>query len=514
MDEYTKDALVNRDEPIPVIQFEDSIDLSDEEYADAIIKHNDGSSRKAAMSGLKDKASNVKDKVKESKLSLQDRLLERYVSSVAFTAPYSQTMDGSLTFFRLLQKVIPVEDLSENRGDASTTASQSFVAKPSFSLPVMSSNFRRFNSRIGVVFVFQARMIRLMSWKVPSHTLSLLAVYTFVCLDPYLLTILPLVVLLLGVLVPAFLARHPVPSSYQIQSTLEYAPSGPAIDPATTVKPAKELSKDFFRNMRDLQNSMEDFSLVHDKLVSILAPPTNFSNEPLSSTIFLMLFVLSTVLFITSHLIPWRYIALVAGWFIIVGGHPAIEPTLTNFRKTQVKPQSKRAQSLLDSWIEKDIILDSAPEIREVEVFELQKKSYAGEWEPWLYSPDPWDLGSRARIAEEKVPGTRFFEDVACPNGWTWEEAKWSLDLWSREWVEERCISSVEVETEGERWVWDLVYEKEGVYGEELENLLGSSPARKGKNKTGPFQEHRSIGRRGEWRRRRWVRLVKRTGMK
>lgn len=78
MDEYTKDALVNRDEPIPVIQFEDSIDLSDEEYADAIIKNNDGSSREAAMSGLKDKASNVKDKVKESKLSLQDRLLERY----------------------------------------------------------------------------------------------------------------------------------------------------------------------------------------------------------------------------------------------------------------------------------------------------------------------------------------------------------------------------------------------------------------------------------------------------
>jgi len=107
---------------------------------------------------------------------------------------------------------------------------------------------------------------------------------------------------------------------------------------------------------------------------------------------------------------------------------------------------------------------------------------------------------------------------VAPPNGWEWSEKKWALDLWSREWVEERIITGVEVETEGERWVYDINYE----YGDEDLDELGdgSGTPSKGKGKEKgkriPSWEEGSdveIGesrRRGEWRRRRWVRMVKR----
>ena len=83
--------------------------------------------------------------------------------------------------------------------------------------------------------------------------------------------------------------------------------------------------------------------------------------------------------------------------------------------------------------------------------------------------------------------GTRFFEDVACPRGWEWEGKKWELDLGSKEWVEERLVGGVEVEIEGERWVYDIEGEGGGEDGGEQQP-----------------------GRRGEWRRRRWIRNVKR----
>ncbi|KAL8995160.1 MAG: hypothetical protein Q9169_005069, partial [Polycauliona sp. 2 TL-2023] len=63
-------------------------------------------------------------------------------------------------------------------------------------------------------------------------------------------------------MVPAYLVRHPAPPPTIVHSS--YSINGPPLAPARTIKPAAEMSKDFFRNMRDLQNSMDDFSTVHD----------------------------------------------------------------------------------------------------------------------------------------------------------------------------------------------------------------------------------------------------------
>ena len=184
--------------------------------------------------------------------------------------------------------------------------------------------------------------------------------------------------------------------------------------------------------------------------------------------------------------------------------------------KTHVVPREKQAKSMLESWIASDIILDSAPETREVEIFELQKLSPAGEWESWLFSSSPYDPLSEARIKGERAKGTRFFEDVKAPMGWEWSEKKWALDLWSREWVEERIITGVEVETEGERWVYDIRYEYDDMDQDFFPELESTRTPIKGKKKVLPSWEEGSEadiegrGRRGEWRRRRWVRMVKR----
>ncbi|PBP20388.1 integral peroxisomal membrane peroxin [Diplocarpon rosae] len=496
MDEYTFDAFANRDDPIPVISFNSRDSLSDAaDDGDNVADDRKGDHIRRHGKHLKENVKKGYQKASSAGPGMQDRLLEK-----------------------LLQQVIPIEDLPSSRAEASPTSD--FISRPSFSLPTMSTNFRRFNARIGVVFVFQAKAIRLLSWNTPTHTFSFLAIYTFICLDPYLLAVLPFAILLLALLIPAFIARHPAPpptittlSSHTV--AFGYNAAGPPLAPAPTVKPVKELSKDFFRNMRDLQNCMEDFSRVHDQLITLLTPPTNFSNEPLSSTVFLFAFFAALFLFIASHLLPWRIIFLVLGWAATCSGHPTIQRQLLTTHKQHVAPRGEEAKSYLDSWIARDIVLDSAPETREVEIFELQRLSSAGEWESWLFSSSPYDPLSEPRIRAERPKGTRFFEDVQPPQGWEWSEKKWALDLWSREWVEERIITSVEVETEGERWVYDIRYEyndEDSVHGGvDVVNAKGKKrilPSWEEGGEAASESEWR--GRRGEWRRRRWVRMVKR----
>ena len=480
----------------------------------------------------------------------------------------------------------------------------------------MTNNFRRFNARIGIVFVFQNRMIRLLTWRTPSHTLSLLATYTFVCLDPYLLIVLPLTVALLFVMVPAFTSRHPPPppqtSTSRTTPYYHQAYTGPAIAPALTIKPASETSKDFFRNMRDLQNSMADFSNAHDFLVTNVAPATNFSDETFSSQLFLYLTILTSLSFITAHLLPWRLIFLLGGWGFIVSGHPTAQtwllkkqkraeaqaslaindPTLKHQRYIHGIPlpaTPAAIQSALTSF--REVTLSSTPETREVEIFELQHRPLhsisstasgaAAEWQPHLFTPSPYDPLSPARIAGDRPRGTRFFEDVVPPEGWEWAGKKWELDLEAGEWVNERLVVGVEydllnhdtddletaqkavvgdaanadenredtrlrristnrresVNLDFGGWVWDLPPAPGSganrnddlwlAYGDyDVPSMREDEKKKKKKEKKDKDKERRSgvsskdweeaarlenRGRTGEWRRRRWVRLVKRS---
>ncbi|RYC58129.1 hypothetical protein CHU98_g8076 [Xylaria longipes] len=489
MEEH-RTSFVNRDDPIPTIKLNSSsprpqtpTPSSSHKQAGSHDSYNSDTETPSRGSGIRGRISALKDKAR-----IQDHLVEK-----------------------LLAQVVPLDDADIPNDDPLPGR----TAKPNFTLPTMSNNFRRFNARIGVVFVFQARVIRLLAWRHPTHTLSFLAVYTFVCLDPSLLPLLPLVVLLVSVLVPSFVARHPAAEfSLTSEQAIGYSAHGPPIAPAVTVKPVKELSRDFFHNMRDLQNCMEDFSQMHDAIVRLVVPRTNFSNEAQSSALFVVLFAACLFMSIAANIMPWRLIFLVVGWALTCVGHPVIQRQLETAHKKHVLPQEEKAMTWVEKWVEGDVILDSAPETREVEIFELQRLSGAGEWEPWLFSASPYDPLSPARIAGERPVGTRFFEDVQPPQGWEWSEKKWALDLWSREWVEERIITGVEIETEGERWVYDIYdeqTEKIGVIDGSTLNNKGKGTEAAAKRPKPSWEEGEDgDGRRGGWRRRRWVRLVKR----
>lgn len=440
-----------------------------------------------------------------------------------------------LNLYRFLAQVIPAED-----GETSFTIDESVTSAhraPEFSLSTMSYNFRRFNARAGILFKLQDLTESLFEWQHPTQTLSFLAVYTFVCLDPHLIFVLPLVLLVLAVLIPGFVARHPAPPKGTLSSEqgVGYSAAGPPLAPPVTVTPVRELSRDFVKNMRRLQNQMGGFVIAHDLVVEKVLPLTNFGDEALSSTVFLAAVVGIFVMLTTAHLVPWRFVFLGVGWAHVCSTHPYAIQFLADLRAGKlsgVVPAdviagmdkvadrvasgggsggATVARSFADSWVAHDIILDSAPETREVEIFELQRKVPSGEWEPWVFCPNPYDPLSAARIAGDRPRGTRFFEDVAAPDGWEWSEKKWALDLWSREWVEERIITSVEVETEGERWVYDMYAgEDEALrHAGVVEHPDGAAAARTLGQASWEEGEDGN-GLKGEWRRRRWVRLVKR----
>ncbi|KAI9882516.1 MAG: hypothetical protein M1823_005735 [Watsoniomyces obsoletus] len=298
-------------------------------------------------------------------------------------------------------------------------------------------------------------------------------------------------------MVPAFLVRHPPPSGPFLADT--YFPYGPPIAPPVEVRPPSELSKDFFRNLRDLQNSMDDFSRVYDHLALSVGPVTSFADEELSSAVFVLLVALVGVLMVMSRFLPWRLISLVAGWTVISLGHPTVQQLLLTTHKEHVEPREPKARAWITEKVEHEFSTHLALESREVEIFELQRKSPTGEWEAWIFSPSPYDPLEAERICGRRPMGTRFLEDVQAPSGWTWTSSQWCLDLHSREWVEERYISAVEVETEGERWVYDLP-------------LLGHHSIESGEmafSDDGPGDDDSE-----QWRRRRWTRLVQQQRIK
>lgn len=161
-------------------------------------------------------------------------------------------------FAKLMHQMLPSDYTLENYSEPRDRRRDK--NRPQFSLTTMSSNFRRFNARcapmpylgrkknysnppnhrIGVVFVFQHRLLRLLQWQKPSHTLSALAVYSFVCLDPYLIALLPVACILFFIMVPSFIIRHPPPPSMPME---KYTAHGPAIAPPPEVKAVSEMSK-------------------------------------------------------------------------------------------------------------------------------------------------------------------------------------------------------------------------------------------------------------------------------
>ena len=77
MDEFTVDAFVNRDEPIPVATFDPGEGLSDEMCDDPAQPERKRDRLRRHTSNMKENVRKAQGKVAETGSSMQDRLLEK-----------------------------------------------------------------------------------------------------------------------------------------------------------------------------------------------------------------------------------------------------------------------------------------------------------------------------------------------------------------------------------------------------------------------------------------------------
>ncbi|KAF9240168.1 hypothetical protein BU15DRAFT_61505 [Melanogaster broomeanus] len=130
------------------------------------------------------------------------------------------------------------------------------------SLPIMTSNFRRFVAKVGPMFWLQDRIEEVVLWKKGwKRTTVFLAAYGFLCYFPRMALLIPHA-LLLGVM----LAYYPDPG----------APSEPIHVSEGTV--------DWQANIQAIQNLMGTVSDVHDAIIPLLPllvpPPQTPQSQP------------------------------------------------------------------------------------------------------------------------------------------------------------------------------------------------------------------------------------------
>lgn len=272
-----------------------------------------------------------------------------------------------------------------------------------FNIPVMGRNFRNMTARTGVIYDSYYAALRIVSWQSPSHTLSVLAIYSLIVLNPRLIPTIPFFFLLTYSMAPAYFYRHPpdptllysnkklstiiAASDYQPPQPSEDSPNpsspnatsptppalpnlatsnpsatdvlihhnispvisnGPPLGDPIIPRPVPEISREFYMNMVDTQNAMDIYVQLYDVLLALLRRFAFFDGDETTSS--LMYVVLIACLFASYYMtpfllayMPWKVIFLAVGWGAVVQCHPRYdqEKVLKPIKKELRKTKEK-----------------------------------------------------------------------------------------------------------------------------------------------------------------------------
>jgi hypothetical protein len=358
---------------------------------------------------------------------------------------------------RLVEKYIfqnlPAVSLDTDKMDRRMNAAKS---RPAFSVPIMSKNFRRLNTRTGIVFETVYYVEDVVSWTRPSETLSILIIYSFICLHPVFLFISPLLFLLFGIMIPAYVVRHP-PTGSSLPGFAVPSQGSPLRD-AHVPKPVPEISKEFVLNIVDTQNSMADFADLYDVSVEFLSSFAYFTDECRSSFFYSAILCSCGIIYISApyvvQYLPWRLLFLLVGWTTLGANHPSIRDIPG---RLHVVPDqwTNNAMAKINQVADTEFSWVETHEQREVEIFELQKFNFAESfWEPSIYVTDPY-VFVRFNIQQAPTFGAMTLQDVLPPNEWAYITDSWKRDYTPELWVKSRCLSDLVEIDHSEKWAYD-----------------------------------------------------------
>ncbi|OVF06876.1 putative peroxisomal membrane protein [Clavispora lusitaniae] len=418
---------------------------------------------------------------------------------------------------RLLRHTI-AEDSAESEQLSSRINDPSRSGKPQLSFRIFASNMKQLSAQMGTFFRLQYGLIHVLTWRKPTKTLTCLVVYTAVCCWPHLVVAFPLLFLLFGVIIPAHLYRHPfqrpeiLPVKKRGESFLDflnksddhsvvldllnepkegfsdtqsinssstsvsYASTPLTLSSASEKTTPEELRKkdkskyvksqvSMLMNMRDLQNLTTDILEAMEQAKQLSTNIVGFKDERLTTFVFYVTIAVTSVVLLLGKYIPWRAIFIFSGWAGLILCHPNTKKYLVGFgnaKSSKATEKKEPKQLFLDTFDSRSIIVDDEPEVRVVEIYELQARNILRrKWKPHAYSKRLFDWKDPVRVAGKRPHGVDNLSKVLPPPEWKYDFGyanNWHIDIEPQNFLWQRGIDMQHLECpsdETEGWIYD-----------------------------------------------------------
>ncbi|CCE61580.1 hypothetical protein TPHA_0A05050 [Tetrapisispora phaffii CBS 4417] len=365
------------------------------------------------------------------------------------------------------------------------------------SATTLGSNFGKLGSNLTTLFDLQESIIRLITWRAPSATITLLILLTFFINYPLLTLLIPLFNLLFRNMIPSYLHRHPSNlKKYPIKiiygrSLIEDVTTG---GPSNAWHPKSDFGKndlpsssseatydspniindrtsqvsvqnsnssvEIVANLRDLQNVTSSLVKLNEELEKFFYGLAGFKDESQSTLLFFICFISLFASLGLFYNINWPMFLITTIWTFMIAIHPKIKPLLINFIKIMLN--KKKNNNTKNRRFKHLVILDEQPEEQYVEIFEIYKKGITSyQWNLCVFSNQIYDPDDTVRKLEDPPHGVPTLEDITPPRTWTFDEnSNWEIDKDAAGWIKENELTlfanndfAMDEEYKRRRWV-------------------------------------------------------------
>lgn len=341
---------------------------------------------------------------------------------------------------------------------------------------VLASNLGKMSKQLNGIFEFQDSFIRLLTWKTPSRTILTLLIISLILFHPLYLLLLPLLYIAYGIITPSYTEKHNLRNTnYHLKkqygkSLLETIFSGGK--PATSVSnsfmdqlndPIDDLNLTdwedsdsglkLITNIRDFQNMTTNLLNLTNSISKFIYETASFKDEKRTTILFLQC-ILGYISFkIFSTWVNWPLFFSCLIWLLFLSLNPKWRPKfkyvlklIKNFLSTKSYTLSTKNQ---ENNIDK-IIIDTTPQVKEIEVFEIYRKGLIpGEWKFFLYSSNVFDYNDEYRRAQKPPPGVKNLDELYPPKTWQFDtNSKWEIDENVQEWAYCRGLLNLKIDKE------------------------------------------------------------------
>ncbi|KAK6200060.1 integral peroxisomal membrane peroxin-domain-containing protein [Scheffersomyces amazonensis] len=460
----------------------------------------------------------------------------------------SNTTTNTILMDKLVEKVISMLLPLDVNDPVTSKVLNSRLAmqkeRPPLSINIMSRNSRQLAQRMSSTFIFIDNIISFFNWSNKWYTIGVLLILTHIILNPYLLTVFPMIIIILRTIIPHYLMIYPPDNSFN-SAFFESnpIPSAVPLNDCKVPKPIPEFSREFVMNFTDLQNHQMIHIATYDFFVWLTNDYLYFKDENLTSAILIVLMGLSAInLIIFPKIIPFflrnsyliQLLLISLTWGITIAFHPYNrskimewiyrEDTRLNALQITNRIETKLLSYIIASENQPDIIEEfeynkeeriKDGSFRKVEIFELQKLNKTTKmWKLVGFTNNIYTINTATRkfntsllnvqnklenkskdelIEEIKQSYLRLhkkisIDDITPPKNWQFLDQKWELDLDVKTWVKCKLIEDLVSIDDDEKWVYDLHVSDSKITEEEI------------------LDKGYGLGFKEVYRRRRWIR--------